>query len=138
MDLNEAYTFFGQVRLHENKIRRINSTIAELKTCLLPGGVRYDLDKVNTSPKDKMAEIYVRIDELERELEEEKRLKAVAVLEIDKVLKDIPEGEGKTIVADYYIGRISMPKIADSMGFSMRHCFRLRNKAIAQLVEVDK
>ena len=74
MDLKEAYAFFGQVRFHENKIQRITCTLNELRACLLPGGIRYDLDKVNTSPKDKMSEIFARIDELERELQEEYRL----------------------------------------------------------------
>lgn len=137
MDLQETYIFFGQVRLHENKIKRLTNTINELKSCLYPGGIRYDLDKVNTSPKDKMSEIYARIDELEREIEQEYEFKAQAVLKIDNTLKTIPEGDGKTILAEYYIARKSMPKIASEMGYSMRHCFRLRSQTIKQLVEVE-
>lgn len=137
LERKEAYAFFGQVRLHENKIKRITNTLTELKACLLPGCIRYDLDKVNTSPKDKMSELYARIDELERELAEEYRLKALAVMDIDNVLMSIPEGDGKTILSDFYIARISMPKIADAMGYSLRQCWRIRNKTIEQIVEVE-
>ena len=135
MELSEAYAFFGQARLHENKIKRITSTLTELRSCLLPGAINYDDDKVSTSPKDKMSEIYARIDELERELAEEQKLKAKAVIDIDNALKGIPEGEGKTILADFYIARISMTRIADAMGYTPRHCFRLRNRAIEQMLE---
>ena len=45
MELSEAYAFFGQVRLHENKIKRITSTLTELRSCLLPGAINYDDDR---------------------------------------------------------------------------------------------
>lgn len=136
MEINEVYAFFGKPRLHDNKIKRIESTLEGLRSSLLPGGMRYDTDKVQTSPNDKMLEIYCRIDELERELEEEKQKKAHAILEIDRALMKVPEGPYKQLLAEYYIGRIDIYKIADGMGVSVRHCYRLRKKAVETFCEI--
>ena len=136
MDINEVYVFFGKPRLHENKIRRLESTIEGLRDCLLPGGMRYDTDRVQTSQSDKMLEIMCRITELESELDEERQKKANAVREIDKALMKMPEGPYKTILAESYIGRISNYKIAEGMGISVRHYFRMRKKAVETFCEI--
>ena len=41
--------------------------IATLQSCLLPSAIRYDLDKVQSSPDDQTSAIFAKIDELERE-----------------------------------------------------------------------
>ena len=136
MEINEVYAFFGKPRLHDNKIKRLESTIEGLRDCLLPGGMRYDTDRVQTSPSDKTTEIMCRIIELESELEEERQKKANAVMEIDKALMKMPEGPYKQLLAEYYIGRIDIYKIADGMGVSVRHCYRLRKKAVETFCEI--
>ena len=136
MEINEVYAFFGRPRLHDNKIKRIEVTLDELRSCLLPGGIRYDKDRVDSSPKNQMEEVMARIDELERELEEEQQKKKCAVLEIDRSMMKVPEGPYKTLLAEYYIGRISINKIADGMGVSVRHCFRMRKKAVETFCEI--
>jgi DNA-directed RNA polymerase specialized sigma subunit len=136
MEINEVYAFFGRPRLHENKIKRIEVTLEELRSCLLPGAIRYDKEKVDSSPKDSMADVFARIDELERELESERENKKCAILEIDRALMQVPEGPYKTMLAEYYIGRISIDKIADGMGVSRRHCFRIKKKAVETFAEI--
>lgn len=136
MEVKDVYAFFGRPRLHDNKIKRIENTLESLRSCLLPGAIRYDTERVQTTPKDNLAEIYSRIDELERELAEEYRQKALSIIEIDNAMQQIPEGPYKTILAEYYIGRVSIYKIADGMGVSVRHCFRMRKKAVESFCEI--
>ena len=136
MGIEEAYAFFGKPRAYDNKIKRIESTIEGLRSCLLPGGIRYDKDRVQTTPSDKMTEIVCRITDLEKELEEEQQNRANAVMEIDKALMKLPEGPYRTILAESYIGRISNYKIAEGMGITVRHYFRMRKKAVETFCEI--
>lgn len=133
---NEAYTFLGSVRGHENKIRRLERTIESLRSCLSPNAIRYDIDRVDSTPKNAMEELFARIDECEKELEREKMYRARAVLDIDEAISKLPEGREKLVLTEFYIGKISMPDIADGLGITLRHCFRIRKNAIEMFVEV--
>ena len=59
--------YLGKPRWMQSEISALTEQIATLKTSLLPAGIRYDKDKVQTSPDDQMSAIFSRIDELERE-----------------------------------------------------------------------
>lgn len=50
-------------------IRRKRETIEELRNSLLPAGIRYDVDKVQTSPEDPILRVEARIDEIERDVQ---------------------------------------------------------------------
>lgn len=75
MDLNETYDFLMQIRRKEIIIRRKETQRDELRACLLPGAVRYDRDKVQSTPTDKMSDVMARVDELDREIEQLRREK---------------------------------------------------------------
>ena len=66
MDLNETYDFLMQIRRKEIIIRRKETQRDELRACLLPGAIRYDRDRVQSTPTDKMADVIARVDELDR------------------------------------------------------------------------
>ena len=72
MTNNEAYKFLGQVRGCDNRIKQLSRTIEALRYSLLPGAIRYDTDRVQITPTNKTEELFARIDELEKELAEEK------------------------------------------------------------------
>ena len=54
-------------------------------------------------------------------------------MEIDEALAHLPDGPEKTILYDFYIGRIPMVKIANSIGYNVKHCYKLRRKGIEML-----
>ena len=136
MTTQEAFVFLGQVRGFDNKIKRLERTIESLRYNLLPGAIRYDKDRVDTSPSDQMQELFARIDEYERELSEARTNKVKAVLEVDKALNKMGDTKERTILKEYYIGKISIQDIADELGITVRHCFRLRNNGVSMFAEV--
>lgn len=69
MTLDETYDFLMQIRRKEIIIRRKETQRDELRACLLPGAIRYDRDRVQSTPTDKMADVIVRVDELDREID---------------------------------------------------------------------
>ena len=61
MTLDETYEFLMQIRRKEIIIRRKETQRDELRACLLPGAIRYDRDRAQSTPTDKMADVIVRL-----------------------------------------------------------------------------
>lgn len=57
MTLDETYDFLMQIRRKEIIIRRKETQRDELRACLLPAAIRYDRDRVQSTPTDKMADV---------------------------------------------------------------------------------
>lgn len=136
MTIQEAYVFLGQVRGYDNKIKRLERTIESLRYNLLPGAIRYDKDRVDTSPQDGMSELFAKIDVYERELVEECGNRASAVIKVDEALNKMRDTKERIILKEYYIGKVSLRDIADGLGITVRHCIRLRNNGVSMFAEV--
>ena len=71
MELNETYDFLMQIRRKEIIIRRKEMQRDELRACLLPGAVRYDKDRVQTTPQNYMEMAIADVIEIEKQIDEE-------------------------------------------------------------------
>ena len=136
MTIQETYVFLGKVRGYDNRISRLENTIEALKLNLLPGAIRYDKDKVQTSSQNPMEDLFAKIDEYEREMLDLKNKRAEAVLAVDNALQKMKDCKEQRVLLEYYIGRISIPDIAVGMGITNRHCLRLKNNGVSMLAEV--
>ena len=112
VDLQATYDYLMRIRKTEYAIKRKQLRCKELRSCLLPGGIRYDLDKVQTSPRDKLPEIMAKVDELERQIENLMQEKAMLIIEIGEAIEQLPDDNEKTVLTEFYIGRVSMEKVA--------------------------
>ncbi len=125
-----------QVRRTENAIKRKQLRREELKSCLLPGAIRYDLDKVQTSPKDKLTEIIAKVDELDRQIEELMQEKAMLIIKIGEAIERLEDDNEKTVLTEFYIGRIPMRDVAPAIGYSPRRAYQFRERGVIHLGEV--
>lgn len=136
MNTKEGYDFLNRVRICENRIRRIKYMIAELRSCALPRSGQDDMPSRGTRTGSQTERIAERIVELEEELKEEIEKKSIALIELDLTLSRLKEGAEKTILYDCYVARIPMKKIASNVGYSLKHCYKLRKHAI-EMMEVE-
>ncbi|MBQ2930984.1 MAG: DUF1492 domain-containing protein [Clostridia bacterium] len=136
MDLNETYDFLMQIRRKEIIIRRKEMQRDELRACLLPGAVRYDRDKVQSTPTDKMSDVMARVDELDREIEQLKLEKAQAIIEISDVIEKLDNDKEKAVLTAFYIKAASMETVAGIVCYSVRHTYLLRKQGVEHLKEV--
>ena len=60
----QAYEFLNSARVLHWQWLRLKAKHDELQSCLLPAAIRYDKDKVQTSPEDAMSKIMAEIDAL--------------------------------------------------------------------------
>ena len=136
MDLNETYDFLMQIRRKEIIIRRKETQRDELRACLLPGAVRYDRDKVQSTPTDKMSDVMARVDELDREIEQLRREKASLIIEIGDAIEKLEDDNEKTVLTEFYIARAPMTQAADAINYSVRRAYDFRKRGVIHLREV--
>lgn len=129
--------YLGRVRNLTRKELKLRRHIEELRYSLLPSGIRYDKDKVQTSPMDQMLEALSEIDHYERE-----RLKVVKTLIdirsiIARKLIILPQKE-YFVLNEYYLRLRSIKNIADDMECSVQYVYRLRNNGLSMLCKLEE
>lgn len=136
MTLNETYDFLMQIRRKEIIIRRKETQRDELRACLLPGAIRYDREKVQSAPTDKMADVIARVNELGREIEQLRREKASLVIVISDAIEKLEDDNEKTVLTEFYIARAPMTQAADAINYSVRRAYDFRKRGVVHLGEV--
>lgn len=136
MTLNETYDFLMQIRRKEIVIRRKESQRDELIACLLPGGVRYDRDKIQTTPKDTMTDVMARVVDLDTEIEALRHEKAQLIIQVSDAIEKLTDDNEKTVLTEFYIARAPMNKVAEAINYSVRRAYDFRKAGVTHLGEV--
>ena len=77
----DVLDFLKSIRHKRIELAAIKSYEEDLRLSLLPSGIRYDLDKVQTSPTDRMLEMVAKLTDMqERETDQKEAL--IADIEI--------------------------------------------------------
>ena len=129
-------------RLH--KVDDINTAllcvqmqIDRLEGCLQGHAIRYDQDKVQTSPKDAVAEVMC---DLEGLLKKQARLRIAMTRAVADVagLIDRVDDKNLSLVMHYrYMACLSWREVADKMGYAESHLFKLHDAAIKKILQDD-
>ena len=136
-----AKEFLQSIRMERMEVDHMSDMLEELRTSLLPSAIRYDKVDIQVSlPEDPMAETYAKIEEVETKIRDhlsglvEKYNRAVSmILQLEKT-------EHRQIIQRYYLGT-DHPKwyqVAEQMGYSEQHTFRLHNEAMELLQNIYK
>ena len=120
-ELQETYDFLLGPRRISDEIWRKDLRRQELKSCLLPAGIAYDKDRVQTSPEDSMARVMAEVDELDGQIDALQRARALEILRISRVIDQMDDPREATVLDAYYLGRKSMREIAEHLHYSERH-----------------
>jgi len=131
----QAYIFLNSARVLHWEWLRLKAKHDELESCLLPAAIRYDRDKVQTSPADPMAKIVAEINELEQEMNKIQLKKSKQIAKIDKAISALPSDEERTALTMRYINRIPVTDIADAMGYSIKRIYQFMDRGGAQIAK---
>lgn len=138
MTIHEVYKFLMGPHQKSLEIARKEKVIAEIKGCLLPGALRYDKDRVQTSPEDIMGKTMARVDELERQIEALRTQRSAMILQVHDAIERLDSDIEKLILTEWYIKRTKKNDIMKLLGYSDRHMFRYKNSGIRHLYEILK
>ena len=133
----QAFEFLNSVRVLHLQWLRLKAKHDALESCLLPAAIRYDKDKVQTSPDDTMSKVISEIADLEKEMNRVLKCKAQQVERIDKALKSLESEEERTALTMRYINRVSVSEIAEAMGYSEQRIYQFMNQGGAQIAKAQ-
>lgn len=133
-----GHEYMMQVRRIELRIRRITLQIEELESCLLPQGIRYDKDKVQTSPEDTLSKVAAKILALEKLRTQLTRERALLLLEIQDALDQLESEQDRIVLEAYYLSRMTMRDIAEMINYSIRSVYTFRKRGLEKLANIAK
>lgn len=131
----QAYEFLNSARVLHWQWLRLKAKHDELESCLLPAAIRYDRDKVQTSPEDAMSKIVAEIAELEKEMNTIQVLKSKQIAKIDKAINSLTSDEERTALTMRYINRVPIAEIAEEMGYSEPTIYRFMRQGGSNLLQ---
>lgn len=135
MTTREVYDFLNSTRRMEAEIQKLTIRHDELQTCLLPGAIRYDGDRVQTSPDDKMSQIAAEVVDLEAEIRATKIQKAEQIRKIEAAISTLENDDEQMVLLAFYGGRIPMARVAELIHQSPRSAYYIRRRGVKHLAE---
>lgn len=130
---NELYQVLNEPSIIKHQIRLIDIQINDTRLMMLPSAIRYDRDKVMSSPSDSMIQFAEKLDELEqkkRNLEKEYLIKRD---ELVSLVDRLNNKEMKDIMYARYIEDIGLYKMERRVNMSKSKIYQVYSKAIKLL-----
>lgn len=124
-----------KIRNTQKEINELKQRIDEEYYSLLPSGIRYDLDKVQTSPEDRLPEVMGRIDEHIRVMCDRLERLLVRKQWAEHLINKLEDTRQRQVLDLYFLSveRMTMKKIADKMGYSEQQTFRYYSEGLKNL-----
>lgn len=126
-----AKEFLNKIRYIDMMINCKLEQVAELRSMLLPGAIRYDKEIVQSShTSDQFTDTMAKVIELEEkinaDIDELVELKSIAREKIERMENEVE----KLILYKRYFSNESFENIAVECGYSWRHIHRLHSEAL--------
>jgi len=129
----EAFNTLNAVRVIDLRIQRLLSKKEMLESCLLPSGIRYDLDKVQGSYQNQMEKLTGEISAVEQELREMFSAKRAKAAEIELLIDQVSSDECKTILYMRFLSNKRIKDIAGSMSYSNDWVYKKMRKGVDEV-----
>lgn len=134
MTRQEAKELLQRPARIESRLRRKTQELETLRASLIPGAVRYDADKVQTTPGDRLADAMAELVELEEEIAQLQIEKGLAVLRIGKVLDQIEDKHAEILLA-FYACRKPAKEIAERLHYSISYIYELIGDGLSMIAD---
>lgn len=129
----------------KSRLRRVNSLdyefqvvemkIERLESILGAHGIRYDVDRVQTSPTDAVAEVMAKIEPL---IAERTRLTVAitkAIADTSDIIDHLKDDKQRLVMHYRYTAGLSFETIGRRMSYSSQRIYQLHDDAIRWLVD---
>ncbi len=130
-----AKQFLYSVRDEQKEIEELNERIYEMRMSLLPGAMRYDVDRVQVSPTDtttdRMAEIADYVTALEHKME----TLATKRRNAQKLIWMLEDSRERQVLDSYFLSvkRPAMRNVAAMINYSLPQTVRIYTSGIERL-----
>ena len=123
----------------ERQIFAVMQQIDEEHAKLMPGGLNYEVDRVQTTPRDRFADVMARIDELETQMDELMKRLDKSRERVLLLLDQVKDKDARIILNLHDVIGLPMDAVAEGLYMSRALCYIVRNKALNEidLAELD-
>lgn len=132
----ELYDILTRPKRLREDIGALDAKIDACLAGLLPGSIRYDLPKVQTSPREKFPEVMAKVDELMDTREDKAKKLFKSIEEISTLANAIDDNTQKAVIIMHYVGGMTLNEIGDKLGYTKGGIWHIHNKGIKFLEEV--
>lgn len=132
MDKDEIFKFLNRPRYISVQLRMAEAELDGLRYSAYPSAIRYDTDRVITSPHDPMPAYAAKVDEIQTRIKGLTEALVEAQDAIVDVTYDLPYLEQEVIVLRY-VGRWNWKRIAMDLGKTEDWMFKTHRRAIKDL-----
>lgn len=128
----DAKTFFRAIRLERREIRILNEKIYAREMDLLPSGIRYDKDNIQTSIEDIMSMKLAELGDYEKKRKELLRTLTTRQAEAIEIVSQIPDTKQRQVMEIYYFdtSNPTWDDVADEMGYDRRYILKVHGNAL--------
>lgn len=137
--------FLREVRHEQSEVARLELKLEYLKKSTLPGGIRYDKDKVQTSPDDRITDIMAEIGDIEMELEKDIATLLKDISEAYRMIGSLTSSRHRDVMRCYYLPDIepggelpTWDDVASRMHYSRDHVLRIHGEALKEMNDAIK
>lgn len=131
-------SFLYRVKREMREVQIKQMQIAQIRSSLLPSGIRYDVDKVQTSPSDPMIRVMARIDEMEREIAGDFEQMQADFSDARKMIESLEDSRERSVLTLYFLtpGVERMDDVSCMISYSRSRTYEIYNNAINHLSEM--
>ena len=128
----DAKTFFRAIRLERREIRILNEKIYAREMDLLPSGIRYDKDNIQTSIEDIMSIKLAELGDYEKKRKELLRILTTRQAQAIEIVSQIPDTKQRQVMEIYYFdtSNPTWDDVADEMGYDRRYILKVHGNTL--------
>lgn len=128
--------FLYSVRDEQKEIEELTDRIYEMRMSLLPAGIRYDTDKVQTSPEDKLSECEAKIADYSTMLGQKKEALIQRRHRAQEMIDLLEDSRERQVLDIYFLSvkRLSMEDVSALIGYSRKQTYRIYKSALQNLI----
>ena len=133
--MTDVIVFLKRIRTARRELSELRKTMVERRLMLLPSGIRYDKERVQTSPGDRLHETADHLLDLERVEQEQIERLTADILLAEQLIAGMKKAEHRELIRLRYLSGENKPltweQIAKRMGYDEDHVRgRLKKNAL--------
>lgn len=136
----DAKQYLQNVRGIWDEIHQCEEKITNLELSLLPAGIRYDKDKVQTSPTDPLSGRMAEIADLQRDIDDKISGLLSRQRQAQRFVDVLEDSLERQVLSLYYLGAppMRMAEVARVVHYSRDYTYKVFERALGHLNEYYK
>lgn len=130
---DKAERYLSRINLVEREIRGKRLELEALRyKASGAGAIRYDKDRVQTSPQDYMTMAIEDVLELEKQIKEDEESIEDIKGEAYRIVRQMKDRDNRALIEWFYLNGLSMTETAEFMKMSERNAYYVQDKALEE------